>query len=91
MTLLWAIAATASGGLAAVLLYLASPQQQLRAAGPWPTRHAWWPGSALALLALLATWQLLAPVEAVSTWLVLLTLLWSVLPFLGAWRARKAT
>jgi hypothetical protein len=42
----------------------------------------------LALVSLLAMWQLMAPLEAISAWLVLLTLVWSTAPFLGAWRAR---
>ncbi|MGR4896671.1 hypothetical protein ACIPR8_15515 [Stenotrophomonas sp. LARHCG68] len=88
MNLLLALLATVAGSAAAMLLYVASPQQQLRAAGPWPTRHAWWPGSVLALVSLLAMWQLMAPLEAISAWLVLLTLVWSTAPFLGAWRAR---
>jgi hypothetical protein len=88
MTLLLAITSAVTGCLAALLLYVASPQQQLRGAGPWPTRHAWWPGSVLAVVSLLAMWQLLAPLEAISAWLVLLTLVWSIAPFLGAWRAR---
>ncbi len=88
MNLLLALLATVAGSAAAMLLYVASPQQQLRAAGPWPTRHAWWPGSVLALVSLLAMWQLMAPLEAISTWLVLLTLVWSIAPFLSAWRAR---
>lgn len=88
MTVLLSVLAFSSGCIAALLLYLASPQQQLRAAGPWPLRHGWLPGSVLALVSLAATWPLLAPVEAVSTWLVLLMLVWSVAPLLGAWRAR---
>ncbi|KRG62432.1 hypothetical protein ABB26_16510 [Stenotrophomonas humi] len=88
MSLLLVIIATVVGTAAAMLLYVASPQQQLRAAGPWPTRHAWWPGSVLAVVSLLTMWQLLAPLEAISAWLVLLTLVWSIAPFLGAWRAR---
>ncbi|MGH8054705.1 MAG: hypothetical protein ACREP4_12385 [Stenotrophomonas sp.] len=88
MNLLLALVATTAGIAAALLLYVATPQQQLRAAGRWPTRHAWWPGTLLALVALLLIWPLLAPLEAISTWLVLLMLVWSVAPFLGAWRAR---
>ncbi|QNN46937.1 hypothetical protein H9L17_01840 [Thermomonas brevis] len=74
--------------LGALLLYLASPQQQLRAAGPWPARRPWWPGIACLLLSLLLFLQVLAPVEAVAGWSVLAMLVWSLLPFLGAWRAR---
>lgn len=88
MNLLLGIVAVVSCIAAAMLLYVASPQQQLRAGGPWPTRHGWWPGTLLALLSLAAMIRLLAPVEAVSAWLVLLMLVGSLAPFLGAWRAR---
>jgi len=71
----------------AMLLYLASPQQRLRARGPWPARHGWWPGSACALLSLGVVLRVLPPFEAISAWLVLLTLVLSIAPFLGAWRA----
>lgn len=72
----------------ALLLYVASPQQQLRASGPWPARRGWWPGSACSLASLWLTLRLLPPVEAVSAWVVLLTLVLSLAPFMGAWRAR---
>ncbi|WP_269792627.1 hypothetical protein [Stenotrophomonas sp. Iso1] len=88
MNLLLSLVATSACIVAALLLYIASPQQQLRAAGRWPTRHAWWPGTLLSLVALLLMWPLLAPLEAITAWLVLLMLVGSVLPFLGAWRAR---
>ncbi|MNN21488.1 hypothetical protein D3C81_1348090 [compost metagenome] len=88
MNLLLPLVATTACIVAALLFYLASPQQQLRAAGRWPTRHAWWPGTLLSLLALRLMWPLLAPLEAVTAWLVLITLVGSVMPFLGAWRAR---
>ncbi len=88
MNLLLAVFATSACTLAALLLYLASPQQQLRAAGPWPARHRGWPGTLLSLAALCAMWRLLAPLEAVTAWLVLLMFVWSLAPFLGAWRAR---
>ena len=83
-----ALLAIAAGIASAMLLYVASPQQQLRAAGPWPARHRAWPGAVCALLSLLALLPLLAPMEAVFTWCVLLMLVWSLAPFLGAWRAR---
>ena len=35
-----------------------------------------------------ALWPLLAPLEAIASWSVLLMLVWSLAPFLGAWRAR---
>lgn len=83
-----ALLATTAGIASALLFYLACPQQQLRAAGPWPTRHRWWPGTLCALASLLALWRLLAPMEAVFAWSVLLMLVGSVAPFLGLWRAR---
>ncbi len=88
MTVLVAILATLSGSASALLFYLASPQQQWRAAGPWPSRHRGWPGAACALVSLLAMLRVLAPMEAVFAWCVLLMLVWSLAPFLGAWRAR---
>ncbi len=88
MNLWLGLAGTLAGIIGGLLLYVASPQQQLRAAGPWPTRHAWWPGTLLVLLSLVALWPLLASLEAITTWLMLLMLVWSLAPFLGAWRAR---
>lgn len=83
-----ALLATIAGIASAMLFYLASPQQLLRAAGPWPARHRWWPGTLCAAASLLAISRLLAPMEAVFAWSVLLMLAWSVAPFLGLWRAR---
>ncbi|MGB3392355.1 MAG: hypothetical protein WA956_02265 [Stenotrophomonas sp.] len=71
-----------------LLLYLVSPQQQLRAAGPWPARRPWWPGIACLLVSLPLFLRVLAPVEAVAGWSVLAMLFWSLWPFLGAWRAQ---
>ena len=88
MTFVLALAALVLGTAGAIRLYLASPQQQWRVAGPWPGRRRWWPGTALALASLLATMQVVAPMEAVFAWSVLLMLVLSVAPFLGAWRAR---
>jgi len=87
-TVLLALLATVSGSAAALLSYLASPQQQWRAAGPWPSRHRGWPAAACALVSLLVMLGLLAPLEAVFAWCVLLMFVWSLAPFLGAWRAR---
>ncbi len=75
----------------AMLLYVASPQQQLRARGRWPARHGWWPGTLCAIASLVLVLRALPPVEAVSAWTVLLTLVLSLAPFLGAWRARART
>ena len=88
MTPLLATAAVASCLLGALLLYLASPQQQLRGAGPWPAGRSWWPGLACLLLSLPLFLRVLAPVEAVAAWSVLAMLAWSLWPFIGAWRAR---
>lgn len=88
MTALLTLLATLSGSASALLFYLASPQQQWRAAGPWPARLRGWPGIACALVSLLAMLRLIAPMEAVFAWSVLLMFVWSVAPFLGAWRAR---
>lgn len=89
MTTWLAVLAVAGGTLGALLFYLASPQQQWRAAGPWPARCRWWPASVCALASLLATTRLLAPTEAVFAWSVLLMFVASIAPFLGAWRARS--
>ncbi|MFT3755341.1 MAG: hypothetical protein QM769_05255 [Pseudoxanthomonas sp.] len=89
MTAFFAILATFSGSASALLFYLASKQQQWHAAGPWPSRHGWWPGTLLALLSLIATMQVVAKLEAVFIWSVLLMFVWSIAPFLGAWRARS--
>lgn len=88
MSIALALLATVAGIASAMLFYLACPQQQLRAAGPWPSRYRWWPGTLCAIASLLAVSRLLAPMEAVFAWSVLLMLVGSVAPFLGLWRAR---
>ncbi|AMN48399.1 hypothetical protein ACG33_15090 [Steroidobacter denitrificans] len=88
MTAWLSLLAMLSGTGAAALFYLASPQQQWRAAGPWPARQRWWPGCLCALLSLIVMTRLLAPKEAAFAWCVLLMFGGSVAPFLGAWRAR---
>lgn len=86
----WLVAAAAMAGIAGTwLLYLASPQQQWRAQGPWPARRRPWPGLLCLLLSLGLAWPAMGPVEAVSAWLVLVMLVASLAPFLGAWRARR--
>lgn len=82
------VLAVNSGTASALLFYLASPQQQLRAAGPWPARRRWWPATVCALVSLVVMMRLLAPMEAVFAWGVLLMFVASIAPFLGAWRAR---
>lgn len=86
----WLASLAIAGGIAgALLLYLASPQQQLRAAGPWPAHRRGWPGAVCAVVSLAAMTRLVAPMEAVFAWSVLLMFVGSVAPFLGAWRARS--
>ena len=80
--------ATLSGTASAWLFYLSSPQQQWRAEGAWPKRQPWWPGIVFALVSLVAMTQVMAPMEAVFAWSVLLMFVTSIAPFLGAWRAR---
>lgn len=87
MTLWLSLLAALSGTAAAVLFYLASPQQQWRAAGSWPRRWRGWPGSLCALLSLASMMRLLAPKEALFAWCVLLMFVASIVPFLGAWRS----
>ncbi len=82
------VLAAGAGIAGAVLLYLASPQQSWRAAGPWPVRARGWPGGLCLLISLLALLQLLGALAATFTWLTLLMLVWSAMPFLGAWRSR---
>ncbi len=89
MSLMFALVAVLAGVASALLFYVASPQQQLRASGPWPSRRCWLPGTLLALLSLLTMWQVLAPLETVFAWSILLMLVWSVMPFIGAWRAHS--
>lgn len=89
MTAWLALLAIASGTAGALLAYLASPRQLLRAAGPWPARRRGWPAAACALVSLLATTRLMAPLEAVFAWSVLLMFVASIAPFLGVWRARS--
>ncbi len=77
------------GVLGASLLYLASPQQQWRAAGPWPTRWRWLPGGACLVLSLALLLPLMGSGAAVFAWLTLAMLVGTAAPFLGAWRARR--
>ncbi len=86
MTAWLATFATVSCSAAALLFYLASPQQQWRAIGP--LRGGAWLAALFALASLCAAMRVLAPMEAVFAWSVLLMFVWSVAPFLGAWRAR---
>lgn len=83
MSVAWGLAAALLCLLGSLLCYLSSPQQLLRR-GRLPS----WPGIACLLLSLPLFWRLLAPLEAVAAWCVLAMLAWSLLPFLGAWRAR---
>ncbi|MGO1070630.1 hypothetical protein [Lysobacter sp. CA199] len=85
----WLVPAVLFGIAGGVLFYLASPQQQWRAAGPWPSRRGAWPGSVCALASLALLWPALGPVEAAALWLTVLMLVATLAPFLGAWRARS--
>lgn len=89
MTALLALALVLSGAAAAWLAYLASPQQQWRSAGPLPTLLALGIAALCALASLLAAMRLMAMMEAVFAWTVLLMLVWSIAPFIGLWRARR--
>lgn len=77
------------GALSGWWFYLASPQQQWRAAGPWPARGGAWLASACAALSLALFCGALGAVAAVAMWLTALMLATTVAPFLGAWRARR--
>lgn len=77
--------AVASG----LLFYLASPQQQWRAAGAWPSRRGAWPGLMCALASLALMWPAMGPTEAIAVWLTVLMLITTLAPFVGAWRARR--
>lgn len=89
MTPVLVLLAGLTGITAALLFYLASPQQQWRRSGPWPPRHRAWPAGVCAVSSLLLLLQLLAPMEAVFAWCVLLMFGLSLMPFLGAWQARR--
>lgn len=84
-----ALLAALAGTLGTMLLYVASPQQQWRAAGPWPSRRRWLPGSACLALSLALLLPVMGSGAAVFAWLTLLMLVGSAAPFLGAWRARR--
>lgn len=86
-----AVAAALSGVIGALLLYLASPQQQLLPGQPWPRRRPWVPGAVCVALSLLLMLQVLGHGAAVFAWLTLLMLVWSLAPFVGAWVARRRT
>lgn len=74
--------------MGAVLIYLAYPHQQWLVNGPWPKRARWWPGSLCLCIALVMLWQIMGSGAAVFTWLVVMMLVWSIMPFLGAWRSK---
>ncbi len=77
------------GALGTMLLYVASPQQRWRAAGPWPARRRWLPGGACLVLSLALLLPLMGSGAAVFAWLTLAMLVGTAAPFLGAWRARR--
>lgn len=82
------VLATVLGTLGAWLLYLASPQQQWRADGPWPAKGRVWPGTSCLLLSLAVLMRNMGSGAAFFAWLTLVMLVWSLAPFLGAWRAQ---
>lgn len=85
----WPVLASAVLAVAgAILLYVASPQQQLLARGPWPSRQRAWPGASCVLASLVLLWPRMGAAAAVAAWLTVLMLVWTLAPFLGAWRAR---
>ncbi len=87
--ILWSILASASLAIAgALLLYMVSPQQLLLSNGQWPARRRAWPGTLCVLLSLALLWPRMGSAEAIATWLTLLMLVWTLAPFMGAWRAR---
>ncbi|QQP97133.1 hypothetical protein [Lysobacter enzymogenes] len=81
--------AMAFGVLSGWWFYLASPQQQWRAAGPWPGRGGAWPALACAAISLALLCADLGTAAAIAMWLTLLMLSATLAPFLGAWRARR--
>lgn len=83
-----ALAAALLGIGGAWLLYLAAPQQLWRARGPWPARHRIWPGALCLLLSLALLLREMGSGAAFFSWLTLVMLVWSLAPFLGAWRAQ---
>ncbi len=86
----WLVALAALAGIGGTwLLYLASPQQQWRMRGPWPSQHRAWPGTLCLLLSLVHARPTMGPLEAASAWLVLIMLAASLAPFVGAWRAHR--
>lgn len=85
----WAVLAAMLGTAGAWLLYLASPQQQWRVQGRLPAKHSLWPGGACLLLSLALLMYQMGSGAAFFTWLSLVMLVWSLAPFLGAWRAQR--
>ncbi|MFT4247945.1 MAG: hypothetical protein QM581_07905 [Pseudomonas sp.] len=83
------VLASVLAGLGAWLFYLACPQQQWRAAGPWPMRRRWLPGSAALALALALLLGRTGTLEAWAICACAAMLAGSLAPFLGAWRARQ--
>ncbi|GAA5069001.1 hypothetical protein [Lysobacter panacisoli] len=88
--IVWSLSASAALAiLGAILLYIASPQQQLLRRGPWPTRAHGWPGTLCVLASLALLWPRMGSAAAVATWFTLLMLVWTLIPFAGAWCARR--
>lgn len=74
--------------LGCVCIYLASPHQRWLEA-PWPARAARCAGAVLLVLGGLGLAQDMHRVTAAFTYLTLLMLVFSVLPYLGALRSVK--
>lgn len=87
MTLLLAGAGVVAGIVGSWWLYLASPQQQWRSRGPWPARARAWPASLSLLLSLILLLQVMGALAATFAWVIVVMLVGSAAPFLGAWRA----
>jgi len=77
-----------SGAAGAWLLYLASPQQQWLVSRPSPRALALPAGVSL-LLSLALMLSMMGAMAAVASWMVLVMLVWTAAPFIGAWRARQ--
>ncbi|ENO89965.1 hypothetical protein [Thauera linaloolentis] len=87
----WMVFFSALSGVAgAWLLYLASPRQQWLAHRSSPRVSAG-VGTALLLLSLALLLSMMGATEAVASWMVLVMLVWTLAPFLGAWRAGRRT
>ncbi len=88
MTIAMVVAASLAGVAGSWLLYLVSPRQQWLAGSLRPANRFAWLGGLCLLASLALMLPIMGSMVAVSVWLTLIMLIWSVAPFLGAWRAR---